>query len=328
MLPCRPTASCRICCRCGSEYLVSASGRCVREEECYYHWGRLRRNRGEPSLQTPHPTTSPPTPGQAEAVPLHQHWSVFFLRVLSLPEPCPSVDGGEAPHNPQPPRTLAPTLSTPRGVLPLAGRLLPTGGCARVPPHPQDTCVLAATPGEGPSSGVPNPHSLRGPGAPQERRRGGCRCPPHRGHPSSAEKPLPQHIRCHDCAREAWDWAAGGRALTSSSLSVAGGWETQYTCCSAAIGSTGCQVAKVGLWGPAPPPGEHPRPGWKRGAAWARAHIPLSCPLIRVPLTVALGTVGRPPETTRPPPASLTGLHRSARSNTCRTAGRKTSKAL
>ena len=25
---------------------------------------------------------------------------------------------------------------------------------------------------------------------------------------------------------------------------MAGGWETQYTCCSAAIGSTGCQVAK------------------------------------------------------------------------------------
>ncbi|KAM5239363.1 RNA exonuclease 1 homolog [Ctenodactylus gundi] len=38
-------SSCRICCRCGSEYLVSSSGRCVRDEECYYHWGRLRRNR-------------------------------------------------------------------------------------------------------------------------------------------------------------------------------------------------------------------------------------------------------------------------------------------
>uniref|UniRef100_A0AC11E0B2 RNA exonuclease 1 homolog n=1 Tax=Ovis aries TaxID=9940 RepID=A0AC11E0B2_SHEEP len=38
-------SSCRICCRCGAEYLVSSSGRCVREEECYYHWGRLRRNR-------------------------------------------------------------------------------------------------------------------------------------------------------------------------------------------------------------------------------------------------------------------------------------------
>ncbi|GAB5567481.1 RNA exonuclease 1 homolog isoform X2 [Prionailurus iriomotensis] len=38
-------SACRICCRCGTEYLVSSSGRCVREEECYYHWGRLRRNR-------------------------------------------------------------------------------------------------------------------------------------------------------------------------------------------------------------------------------------------------------------------------------------------
>ncbi|XP_045432269.1 RNA exonuclease 1 homolog isoform X1 [Pipistrellus kuhlii] len=38
-------ASCRVCCRCGTEYLVSPSGRCVRDEECYYHWGRLRRNR-------------------------------------------------------------------------------------------------------------------------------------------------------------------------------------------------------------------------------------------------------------------------------------------
>ncbi|XP_045155972.1 RNA exonuclease 1 homolog, partial [Echinops telfairi] len=38
-------ASCRICCRCGAEYLVSASGRCVRAEECCYHWGRLRRHR-------------------------------------------------------------------------------------------------------------------------------------------------------------------------------------------------------------------------------------------------------------------------------------------
>ncbi|KAK2086905.1 RNA exonuclease 1 [Saguinus oedipus] len=42
-----PTASCRTCCRCGTEYLVSSSGRCVRDEECYYHWGRLRRSRGK-----------------------------------------------------------------------------------------------------------------------------------------------------------------------------------------------------------------------------------------------------------------------------------------
>uniref|UniRef100_G3SIR9 RNA exonuclease 1 homolog n=1 Tax=Gorilla gorilla gorilla TaxID=9595 RepID=G3SIR9_GORGO len=38
-------SSCRTCCRCGTEYLVSSSGRCIRDEECYYHWGRLRRNR-------------------------------------------------------------------------------------------------------------------------------------------------------------------------------------------------------------------------------------------------------------------------------------------
>ncbi|XP_068393440.1 RNA exonuclease 1 homolog [Eschrichtius robustus] len=38
-------SACRVCCRCGAEYLVSSSGRCVRDEECYYHWGRLRRNR-------------------------------------------------------------------------------------------------------------------------------------------------------------------------------------------------------------------------------------------------------------------------------------------
>ncbi|XP_032108271.1 RNA exonuclease 1 homolog [Sapajus apella] len=38
-------SSCRTCCRCGTEYLVSSSGRCVRDEECYYHWGRLRRSR-------------------------------------------------------------------------------------------------------------------------------------------------------------------------------------------------------------------------------------------------------------------------------------------
>ncbi|XP_027438035.2 RNA exonuclease 1 homolog isoform X2 [Zalophus californianus] len=38
-------SSCRVCCRCGAEYLVAPSGRCAREEECCYHWGRLRRNR-------------------------------------------------------------------------------------------------------------------------------------------------------------------------------------------------------------------------------------------------------------------------------------------
>ncbi|XP_030075876.1 RNA exonuclease 1 homolog [Microcaecilia unicolor] len=38
-------SSCRVCCRCGSEYMVSASGNCVRKEECFYHWGKLRRQR-------------------------------------------------------------------------------------------------------------------------------------------------------------------------------------------------------------------------------------------------------------------------------------------
>ncbi|XP_017377280.1 exonuclease GOR-like [Cebus imitator] len=35
-------SSCRVCCRCGTEYLVSSSGRCVRDQVCSYHWGRLR----------------------------------------------------------------------------------------------------------------------------------------------------------------------------------------------------------------------------------------------------------------------------------------------
>ncbi|NWR80239.1 REXO1 exonuclease, partial [Centropus unirufus] len=38
-------SSCRICCRCGTEYMVSASGNCVRKEECVHHWGRLRKQR-------------------------------------------------------------------------------------------------------------------------------------------------------------------------------------------------------------------------------------------------------------------------------------------
>ncbi|XP_008981175.4 exonuclease GOR [Callithrix jacchus] len=35
-------SSCRVCCRCGTEYLVSSSGRCVPDQVCSYHWGRLR----------------------------------------------------------------------------------------------------------------------------------------------------------------------------------------------------------------------------------------------------------------------------------------------
>ncbi|XP_025966980.1 RNA exonuclease 1 homolog isoform X2 [Dromaius novaehollandiae] len=38
-------SSCRICCRCGTEYMVSASGNCIRKEECVHHWGRLRKQR-------------------------------------------------------------------------------------------------------------------------------------------------------------------------------------------------------------------------------------------------------------------------------------------
>ncbi|XP_060641038.2 RNA exonuclease 1 homolog [Anolis sagrei] len=36
---------CRICCRCGAEYMVTPSGNCVRKEECVHHWGRLRKQR-------------------------------------------------------------------------------------------------------------------------------------------------------------------------------------------------------------------------------------------------------------------------------------------
>ncbi|EPQ12730.1 RNA exonuclease 1 like protein [Myotis brandtii] len=35
-------ASCRLCCRCGTQYLVAPSGRCEHQEKCHYHWGRLR----------------------------------------------------------------------------------------------------------------------------------------------------------------------------------------------------------------------------------------------------------------------------------------------
>ncbi|XP_074934041.1 RNA exonuclease 1 homolog isoform X1 [Phalacrocorax aristotelis] len=38
-------SSCRICCRCGTKYMVSPSGNCIRKEECVHHWGRLRKQR-------------------------------------------------------------------------------------------------------------------------------------------------------------------------------------------------------------------------------------------------------------------------------------------
>ncbi|XP_077188168.1 RNA exonuclease 1 homolog isoform X2 [Paroedura picta] len=37
--------SCRVCCRCGTEYMVTPAGNCVRKEECVHHWGRLRKQR-------------------------------------------------------------------------------------------------------------------------------------------------------------------------------------------------------------------------------------------------------------------------------------------
>ncbi|XP_034975136.2 RNA exonuclease 1 homolog [Zootoca vivipara] len=37
--------SCRVCCRCGTEYMVTPSGNCVRKEECVHHWGKLRKQR-------------------------------------------------------------------------------------------------------------------------------------------------------------------------------------------------------------------------------------------------------------------------------------------
>lgn len=42
-----PQAFSKVCCRCGAEYKVNASGNCVRKEECNHHWGRLRRYKGK-----------------------------------------------------------------------------------------------------------------------------------------------------------------------------------------------------------------------------------------------------------------------------------------
>ncbi|XP_068089963.1 RNA exonuclease 1 homolog isoform X2 [Hyperolius riggenbachi] len=39
------SSSIRICCRCGVEFMVTQSGKYVRQEECVHHWGRLRRQR-------------------------------------------------------------------------------------------------------------------------------------------------------------------------------------------------------------------------------------------------------------------------------------------
>lgn len=46
----------KICCRCGAEYKVNANGNCVRKEECSFHFGQLRRQKG---LMVPVMTKSP-----------------------------------------------------------------------------------------------------------------------------------------------------------------------------------------------------------------------------------------------------------------------------
>lgn len=45
-------SSSKICCRCGAEYMVTPSGKCVRKEECVHHWGRLRRQRAPGGWET------------------------------------------------------------------------------------------------------------------------------------------------------------------------------------------------------------------------------------------------------------------------------------
>ncbi|KAM9330590.1 RNA exonuclease 1 homolog [Gastrophryne carolinensis] len=43
---------CRVCCRCGVEYMVTQTGSCVRKEECIHHWGRLRKIRAPGGWET------------------------------------------------------------------------------------------------------------------------------------------------------------------------------------------------------------------------------------------------------------------------------------
>ena len=88
---------------------------------------------------------------------------------------------------------------------------------------------------------------------------------------------------------------------------VAGGWETQYACCSAAVGATGCQVAKVGLW-PARcllvPARAEVGPG--------HPELPFSHPSIRLPCPVASEGQDCPqkPLSTARPPATSPALPR------------------
>lgn len=42
-----PTVSRRICCRCGTSFSISQTGKHTRKEECNYHYGKVLENRGE-----------------------------------------------------------------------------------------------------------------------------------------------------------------------------------------------------------------------------------------------------------------------------------------
>lgn len=40
----------RTCCRCGKEYFMNKKGKYITKEECKYHWGKLRKTRGNNKL--------------------------------------------------------------------------------------------------------------------------------------------------------------------------------------------------------------------------------------------------------------------------------------
>lgn len=207
-----PTASCRICCRCGAEYLVSPSGRCVRDEECSYHWGRLRRNRGE--------TRAPASdPSLVSAICFLCQRQYEWLPVTGFPGPVP------------------------RGPPACTGRPVLARGCVQSPgSRSGDTRVL-----ELPASllhthlcracGVSSPPSCGDPclGVNPLRNQGGPSCPkssplrgacylPGQGAPTPlvqggvlSGKPLPHSgSRYQSHLREAGWGLVAGRALTAS----------------------------------------------------------------------------------------------------------------
>ena len=40
-------ANTRVCCRCSKTYRINQDGEYIKQEECIYHWGRIRTQRGE-----------------------------------------------------------------------------------------------------------------------------------------------------------------------------------------------------------------------------------------------------------------------------------------